>query len=456
MSSLAITLEDLFNLSDSVIYNPDDYKTVNKVSIDSRTITKNSIYVAIKGEKLDGHKFIKNAIAKGAKAIVINKRKLKNLDDVNITIVAVKDTVKAYGEIANIRRNKFGAKIISITGSNGKTSTKEILANILSQKLVTEKSIANNNNHIGVPLTILSTKKNCEALVIEHGTNHFGEIEFTSNIAKPDLALITNIGDSHLEFLIDREGVYKEKSDLLKHAKKVVVNTDDPIIKKYSKEFTNKVTYGFKGSPDIKGKIKSYNDDGQAILEVISNKKSFNVDIPLLGEANAKNVLAAITIAIECGLNKSQITKGVKSLDQIKGRLEVIKSNNNLIIDDTYNASPDSTKNAIELVKKIKSKKRKVLILGDMFELGKNGKKLHANLSEAITKSLEVYTIGSLMKSLANKINSKAKISKHFSERKKLISFISQSEFQNSVVLVKGSRGMKMEEFVEQLTKKAA
>ncbi|KAB2843635.1 MAG: UDP-N-acetylmuramoyl-tripeptide--D-alanyl-D-alanine ligase, partial [Melioribacteraceae bacterium] len=170
MSKLGITIEDLFNLSTAVIYNPDVYKTSNYVSIDSRSIKKNSIYVAIKGEKLDGHNFVKDAVNKGANAVIINKNLLSDFDSVDKTIVTVEDTVKAYGELATVRKNKLGAKIISITGSAGKTSTKEMIAEILSEKYNVHKTSANNNNHIGVSLTILTAPENTEVLVLEHGT----------------------------------------------------------------------------------------------------------------------------------------------------------------------------------------------------------------------------------------------------------------------------------------------
>ncbi len=227
---MKITLEDIFGISTAVIYNPDLYKSVTSVSIDTRNIKTNSLFVAIKGKNFDGHNYINEAIKKGAAAIVVSNRKLASLDEINVPIISVKNTIFAYGELANIWRNKFGGKVISITGSNGKTTTKEMVSQILSSRYKVHKTTANNNNQIGVPLTILSTPKNTDFLILEHGTNHFGEIEYTARIAQPDYSLVTNIGSSHLEFLESKEKVLEEKISLFNHTKEngfVFLNNDD-------------------------------------------------------------------------------------------------------------------------------------------------------------------------------------------------------------------------------------
>ncbi|MEW6701872.1 MAG: Mur ligase family protein, partial [Bacteroidota bacterium] len=269
MGKIKITIEDLFNIPTAVIYNPDVYKPLSSVVIDSRKVKKGCLFVAIEGEKFDGHDFVFDAVKKGASTVVIDKKKLGNLSlrekkfgSLEITLVAVNDTTKAYGDIAKIWRNKLSAKVISITGSNGKTGVKEIIATLLEEKYGCQKVVrteANNNNHIGVPLTILSANEKCEALILEQGTNHFKEIEYTAKISQPDFALITNIGDSHLEFLKNRENVYKEKSALFdeteKHGGVVFLNMDDPIISRNAKNYKNTITFGFKGKVDVKGKV---------------------------------------------------------------------------------------------------------------------------------------------------------------------------------------------------------
>ena len=214
MSAVRITLEDLFNLPASEIVNPDNYKAVSKISIDSRMINKGSLFIAIKGEKFDGHNFVREVIKNGASAVVIERKKYSQFRDLDIPVILVDKTVDALGGLAKVWRSKLNAKVVSITGSAGKTTTKDIIGTLLSEKYKTKKTSGNNNNHIGVPLTILSADKNDEVLVLEHGTNHFGEIDYTANIAQPDYALITNIGTSHLAFLKNKRGVLKEKKSL--------------------------------------------------------------------------------------------------------------------------------------------------------------------------------------------------------------------------------------------------
>lgn len=455
MSKLNFSLNDLFNLRSAEIFEPGKYYPVSKISIDSRMIEKNSIFVAIKGEILDGHDFVKDAVAKGASTIIINKSEIDRYDDLDLTIVAVEDTTKTYGELANIRRENAGFKIVSITGSNGKTSSKEMTADLLAEKFNVDKTIANNNNHIGVPLTILSAKPNTEVIVIEHGTNHFGEIEYTAKIAEPDIALITNIGDAHLEFLENRNEVYIEKSALLKQtilAKgKVLINYDDPILKKHSKEFPKHLSYGFKGDVDFKGTIAGYTIDGRTKIKITKGSKSIEADLPVYGESNAKNYLASVAIAMTMGLSKSEILSGTGKFKAVKGRLNVTHFEDKMIIDDTYNSNPNSVKAAVDLLKKIKLHKRKVLLLGDMFELGEQSKAMHAMIGEYIAKKKidEVYSTGEFMKQMYSVVKRSGIKSKHFTSRDDLKIFLTKNSFSDAVILVKGSRGMKMEEFTE-------
>ncbi len=460
MDKIKITIEDLFNIPGAVIYNPDDYKPVSSAVIDSRKIIKGSIFFAIQGEKFDGHDFVKEAIKKGARAVVINEKKLKKFSSVKIPIVTVKDTTVAFGQLANIWRKKLFAKVISITGSNGKTTTKEILATLLAEKFSVVKTDANNNNHIGVPLTIFSADENCEALVLEQGTNHFGEIEYSAKISQPNFAVITNIGDSHLEFLKNRTGVYKEKSALLteteKFGGKVILNLDDPIIRQNAKRFRNKITFGFKGKADVKGKILGYTNDGRTKIEVSYKNRKVVVELPVCGQSNAKNFLAACAIAFEMGLSNKEIINGVIKIKSVHGRLEVVNYKKAVVIDDTYNASPASVEAAYDLVKKIKTFKNKIVVLGDIFELGKQSPKLHKELSNLFKpdKNLFVLTVGKLTQNLHKELRRNKVRSIHFHFRLALSLYLQYEEIDNSVILVKGSRGMMMEEFVNVLEKR--
>ncbi|MCX6151656.1 MAG: UDP-N-acetylmuramoyl-tripeptide--D-alanyl-D-alanine ligase [Ignavibacteriales bacterium] len=459
MSNPKINIEDLFNLPSAVIYNPDRFNHSTSVSTDTRTIKKNSVYVALKGKKFDGHTFVNQAIEKGANAIIINKNKLKDFDKVEVTIITVKDTKKSYGDLARIWRSKLTGKIIGITGSNGKTSTKEMLAKIFEQNYSVCKTLANNNNQIGVPLTIFSANNNHDFIVLEMGTNHFGEIEFIAKIAKPDIALITNIGDSHLEYFKNQDGVAKEKLALfhetINAGGKVFVNTDDQSLKRKTKSLKNKITFGFNGSPDVKGKILGLTEDGRPKIQITFKSNKFEVALGVCGLPNAKNFLAATAIALFTGIPKTDIKKAASKLCAVDNRLNVIKKKNFILINDTYNANPESMKAAFEFMASLKTERR-IAVLGNMFELGERAIEAHQSLAVHLKRNKinEVYSIGNLMKHLDDELKKTKIISRHFRNRKSLEQFLTNRNYDNSIVLVKGSHGMKMEEFLQAFTGK--
>ena len=437
------------------IFSPDSYTAATSVTIDSRRVKKNSIFVAIKGEIFDGHKFAKQAVKSGAAAIIINRKKLKEFDSLNVPIITVSNTVDAFGYLANLWRKKLGIKVISITGSSGKTSVKEMLHKILSEKYSVCKTEANNNNHFGVPLTILSAKKSNEILLLEHGTNHFGEIEHTAKIAEPDHAMITNIGSSNLEYLKNKSGVLKEKKSLLDEALRnkgrVYLNADDKYVARLSGKYNNEVKFGFNDDADIKGKILSFNEHGYPRVEVISKTKKLELTLPLLGETSAKNFIAACAVAFSLSITKQQILNAAKKFKPFDKRLNVKRYKNFTLIDDSYNSNPDSLKASINAVSRISERGRKILILGDMFELGENAIAMHEGISKSINKKNidAVYSLGKNMKNLNSKLETKKITNRHFRTRNSLAAFLKTIELNDSAVLVKGSRGMKMEEFVK-------
>ncbi|MHC1739051.1 MAG: UDP-N-acetylmuramoyl-tripeptide--D-alanyl-D-alanine ligase [Ignavibacteriaceae bacterium] len=453
MKQVSITLEDLFNTPTAKIYNPDSLKSLHSVSIDTRTLKKGSLYVAIKGEKFDGHDFVSEAVKKGAGAVVINRRTLRKFDKVNIPIITVADTKKTLGDLAQIWRMKLNAKVIALTGSNGKTTTKEIVVSLLSEKYKVVGTKANNNNDIGVPLSIFEADAETEMLVLELGTNHFDEIAYTAEIAQPDLALITNIGESHLEFLKNLEGVLSEKKALLsftyKRGGEVLINSDDPLLSTLTKEFPGSQTFGFKKKGTVSGKILSTDSVGKTRLLVTFNGRTKEFSLPLYGESNAKNILAAITTVLNYGLNLIDIQKGLKKVTPAKQRADVTTFKKLILIDDTYNANPLSMKAAFDLLGRINKFGRKIAILGDMFELGRQAVKMHKGLAQHILKNKikEVNLTGNLMKNLYIELKNSGITVNYFKDRAKLTEYVKKNNFMNSTVLVKGSRGMKMEEF---------
>ncbi len=360
----------------------------------------------------------------------------------------------ALGDIAKVWRKKLSTKIIGITGSAGKTSTKEMLATILSEKFSINKTVLNNNNHIGVPLTIFSTNNSHDFLVAELGTNHFGEIKYTADIASPDYALITNIGNSHLEYLKNKKGVLKEKKALfeatISNKGFLFINNDDVLLKNEDEDYSKRITFGFKDEPDCKGEIKNYSDEGKPIINIKYKNKKLETIFPLYGEQNAKNFLAAAVVAFKVGLNKEEILSALNKIKPVEKRLNVKKFNDLILIDDTYNANPESMRYSISLLPKIKSFKRKIIVLGDMFELGNEEIKLHQSLTSIIKKNKvdEIFLLGKRMKYLFAELAKQKINSIHFESRDELKSFIGKKDFKDSVILVKGSRGMKMEEFV--------
>lgn len=458
MGKVKITIEDLFNLPTAVIYNPDNYRPARSILIDSRKNLKGSLFIAIKGEKYDGHDFVSAAVKKGAGAVLIDKKWYSRFRSLDITLITVEDTVKALGQIAAIWRDKLNALVISITGSTGKTTTKEIAAALLNEKYKVVKTEANNNNHIGVPLTILSADENCEMLILEQGTNHLGEIPYSAKISRPDISLITNIGDSHIEFLKNKKMIFKEKSALFDESDKrggiILANTDDPIIASNINKYSNVITYGFNKNPDLKGNLIGYTDDGRTKIRI--DKIPGTITLPVYGQSNAKNFLAAAAIAKQAGLSGKLIKKGAEKLTPVHGRLDVKKFQKAVLIDDTYNSSPASVAAAYDLVKQIRTFKLKIVVMGDIFELGKQSEKIHRELSKVFSydKNLFVLTIGKSMASLTDQLRKRNIKSIHFHLREALSLYLKYEEIDNSVILVKGSRGMKMEEFVNILEKR--
>jgi UDP-N-acetylmuramoyl-tripeptide--D-alanyl-D-alanine ligase len=311
-----------------------------------------------------------------------------------------------------------------------------------------------------VPLTLFSTNENHDVLVAELGTNHFGEIEYTANIALPDYAMITNIGDSHLEFLLNKKGILKEKESVFQATAKMdgtlFINNDDKLIREAAKKYKKKVTYGFNSDSAVRGKVSGYSVDGKPEIEITYKKNKLKVDMPLHGDANAKNFLAAATVAFTLGLSVKEISQGLQKLSSVEKRLNVKKKKNCIIIDDTYNASPTSMKEAMNLTGRIKIHNKKIAVLGDMFELGEKAPGMHRRLALSVkaNKFNAVYLIGSLMKNLYKELEKSKIDAKYFESRKKLNDFLTKQDFSDSVILVKGSRGMKMEEFVKTIEEK--
>lgn len=452
----AYELSVIFGESNVMLDN--DTKS-NAVSTDSRTIEQGNMFVALKGEKFDGHDNINDALAKGASVIIAEKEWYESNKSNFATknrFVIVKDSLDALGKLARFHRDKFTIPVIAVAGSNGKTTTKEIAAHILSQKHKTLKTYKNFNNRVGVPLMLLSLDSSHEAAVLELGTNEPGEIGMLSNISNPTHGIITNIGKEHLEFLVNLDGVEMEETFLFGYLRGkggiALINMDDPRLAKYEPILENKLTYGItKGC----GLQASYSLDGELVptVDLQYEDQKISAKMQARGIAPALNTIAAASIAFILGMEENIIKEGIETYkndeDDSYGRMKVIRHNSCLILNDTYNSNPSSMKMSLETLDKVSTTGKKTAILGDMFELGREAAEEHiAALKHANSVADEILLLGENMKSAAENIDSD-KI-KHFESHEALSSYLKANP-DRKAVLVKGSRGMQMEKIVSEL-----
>ena len=418
----------------------------NTISTDSRKIKKGDIFISLNGENFKGDNFIIDAFKLGAKFCITSKEsKGKNQIIVDSTLGFIHDFASFIIEAAT-KLKKF-----AITGTNGKTTTKELLKNILLQKFNVLASEGNFNNQIGVPITIFNLNKSHEILISEMGTNSHGEIEKLSKIAKPDFATITNIGTGHTEGLKNKKNIFYEKSNITKYFNKNSLfsfNLDDEFIKSFYKKIDcGKITYGINNEADLKA-VNISNDFTN--FDIKYKESFYSVKLKAPGLNNIYNSLCSASLAMQTDMNIQEIVNGINSFDGISNRFKIINlKNDNVIINDTYNANPDSTIRAIEMTNKIFYKKKKIAILGSMLELGEESSKEHQSVSSYLKKNefKEVYSYG------PNSNDYKKNLDKNtnFIELKnhnEIEKYINLNSTHNTVILVKGSRGMKMEKIL--------
>lgn len=390
-----IKVKDIINITKGILIQGNPELECIEFSKDTRTIKGGEIYIGIKGENFDGNNFWKEALTQGADAVIvqdINFKEEELKEFKNKTIIKVENTLEALYKIAKFKRELYNIPVIAITGSVGKTSTKDIVANVVSKKYKTLKTEGNNNNNIGMPLTILKLKDQ-EAMVLEMGMNHFGEISLLTNIAKPNICIITNIGTSHIGNLGSRENILKAKLEILEGAKNptVIINNDNDLLHKWyeeNKEKYNIKTYGIKNQSDIMAKDIKLNENSSEFKVINSTEnKEINTTVPIGGEHFVLNSLCAFTVGKALEIDEKDITNGIESFELTKKRMDIIKLKNGVeMINDAYNASLESMKASLKYVGNIKEK-RKIAILGDMFELGEFSKELHKNVGSEVFKN---------------------------------------------------------------------
>jgi UDP-N-acetylmuramoyl-tripeptide--D-alanyl-D-alanine ligase len=449
---MKIEREDIFKLKFDRIINVSDFSSICGVSIDSRLTGKNEIFFALKGTNYDGHDFVKAALDRGAAFAVVNAEWFKNNEENfnNEKIMTVKDTVITIGELAALYRKKFNFPIIAITGSNGKTTTKDMVFSVLAKKYKVLKTEGNFNNHIGVPLMMFKLSGKYDMAVIEIGTNHFGEIKYLCKILQPDYGLITNVGKSHLEFFKDINGVRKAKGELFDYLSKTggtgFINSDDINIVKESKKLEYKKTYGFNGEFDYTGLLPLKNDAGKFLVKYDKTKK-LNISLKILGSHNMINALAAASIGLNFNVKPEDIAKALLNFKPSSKRMERITINSIRFINDCYNSNPDSVKAALNTLSNTKVKGKKIAVLGDMLEIGSKTEEEHAKIADMIIKSgIEyIFLYGPLSKNTLKGLIGRVKFSKHYLSKDELATELFELVGKNDLILLKGSRGMKME-----------
>lgn len=453
--NIQITVKDIINVTKGKLIYGNENEICENFSRNTKEVKQGDIYIGFKGEIYDGGVFYEEAFSNGAKGCIINEiegLKLKEVE--NKFIIQVEDTVKAIGQIAIYKREKYNIPVIAVTGSVGKTSTKDIIASVVSQKYKTLKTQANLNNHIGMPLTILSLKDH-EALVVEMGMNHFGELSYLTNIAKPTIAVITNVGTAHIGNLGSRENILKAKLEILEGLPKdgvVIINNDNDLLHKWQLENKkyNVITYGINNNSKYVAKEIKYTTTGSEYQ--LNGKES--IKVPVGGEAFVYNSLAAISVGELLNIPIEKIQVGIKNFELTKMRLDVQKSSKGYtIINDCYNANYDSMKSAIEYLNSSKGN-RKIAVLGDMLELGEFSQELHKKVGEEVAKNkIDILiTVGKEANNIAetakkNGINT----TYMFENNQKAITKLKEILEPKDVVLVKASNSMNFKEIVSNI-----
>ena len=438
-------IKEILKITNGKLICGDEDLDIQNFEKDTRIIQKGDMYVAIKGEKFDGNDFYKDAINKGAVACLMSKEPDEKIG----SIVLVENTVKAIQQIAAYKRSQVDIPVVAVTGSVGKTSTKDIVAAVMSQKYKVLKTQGNLNNDIGLPFTLLRLHDE-NAIVVEMGMNHFGEISLLTSIAKPTLAIITNIGTAHIGNLGSRENILKAKLEILEglQGNSVIINNDNDLLSDWAeknKEKYNIITYGInnKNSKYVAEDIHSYEDRSEYRID------GKEVVVPVGGEHFVLNSLCAIAVGRYFDIPMEKITEGISGFELTKGRMEIEKAKCGAsIINDTYNANYDSMKAAIEYLERIEGK-RKIAVLGDMKELGEYSESLHRKVGEEVKDIDILITIGELAKCIEETADVREML--HFDNNESALEYLKKIMKKDDIILLKASNSMKFGDIAKEL-----
>ena len=456
-----LTVKDILNVTNGqLIVGNEQLECVN-FSKDTRKIEKGDIYIGIKGETFDGSKFWRQALEKGAQVVIVENVDFTNQEKEEFkdrTIVKVEDTLESLYKIAQYKRSLYNIPVIAITGSVGKTSTKDIVASVVEQKYKTLKTIGNNNNNIGLPFTILRMKDE-EAMVLEMGMNHLGEISLLTSIAKPTICIITNIGTSHIGNLGSRENILKAKLEILEGCENptIIINNDNDLLHKWYQKNEPRTaikTYGIKEKSDLNAENIVLEESSSQFTCDLSNER-LKITVPVGGEHFILNSLCAVTVGKVLEIENEKIIKGIESFELTKKRMDITNlGNGTKIINDAYNASYESMSASLKSLSEFKDN-RKIAVLGDMFELGDFSKELHEKVGEEVSKNnIDILICsGENAKYIYEKAKEKMDIQNVYYTKYKdeIISILEKINRPGDVILLKASNGMKFYDLAERM-----
>ena len=425
------------------------------VSTDSRTVKRGDLFVALSGKNFDGHKFVARAKEKGAVAAMVSQESAIKSQDLEVPMILVKDTRLGLGQLAAYWRGRFTIPLVAVTGSNGKTTVKEMIASIL-QQLVGEvgkvlATVGNLNNNIGVPQMLLQLREQHEYAVIEMGMNHFGEISYLTRLAKPSVALITNAGTAHIEELGSVEGVARAKGEVFEGLDKLVgiavINADDSNAQLWRNLAGSRpvIDFGLRKGTEVGGYYQLNLADTEMKLKLPDGVVDVKLKVP--GEHNVRNALAAAAAAVAMGISKENIVSGLGRFSGVKGRLQKKRCQHDaMLIDDSYNANPESVRAALAVLAKCPGKK--ILVLGDMGQLGENTVDFHERIGEE-ARLIGIDRLFALGELSAHSVMKFGKGAQHFMRIEDLLTAVETLLAPNVTLLVKGSRFMQMERVVK-------
>lgn len=449
--SLGIHFSDIADMEASVFFN--ENFLINSLSTDTRNMDNGDTYLAICGERFDGHDYVNDAISEGASSVVISR------DDINVDkpSLMVANTVATLGNIAKLYREKFSAKVIGITGSNGKTTVKNMVACICGINKSVTATAANNNNMIGVPLTLLSADIGDDVVIVEMGASEQGEISGLSRIVEPDISIIINISESHLAGIGCEDDVFSEKSEIIGHTKPtgtVILNADDAYCEQAAKiaKHRNVLLFGFSGNADVRGEYEATDNGSRVKAYTPQGTIAYELSIP--GRHNVANSLAAIAIAQAASIDRQDIVRGLEKFNGVSGRLKAGMVGGNVrLLDDSYNANPASTKSALEVLSACPG--RKIFVYGGMAELGDRSETLHQDVGKQAFESRVdmAYIVGEVARPTFDSFSGDKK---YFDDPGMMCNALVTDIRAGDCVLVKGSRKYRMDtviKFIEESIK---